>query len=567
MSHSILIVDDSVLIRTAVSKTLLEAGYAVLDASSAREALQILNSSPVALIITDQIMEHMSGSELCRTIRADGRYATLPIISLTSRSDEETIRSIYAAGVSDYIRKPFIAEELLARVRVQLERSTVLQELEQKVHARTHELADTNQALRSEMDEKAKLMESLVQARAAAERASLTKSRFLANISHELRTPLNGILGFSRLALECAPEGELASCLALIQSSSEGVLKVVNDVLEFAKLDIGAVELKIQPFDLYELLEDLRKFFSTDCAAQEKHLTMHHPPNLPRYVVGDELRIRQVFLNLVGNALKFTKDGSHIFVFLEFITTSGDQFELICRVSDHGTGIPQEHLSLIFEPFWQANSSDTRVIGGTGLGLATTAQLVQLMRGSITAASESGIGSTFQFKIPLQRSDTTRPSAGRVGTPKPLCSSIGTVLVVDDNPISQKLLLTLLRKRGITALAAANGEEAVRCVLSQPVAIVLMDCQMPVLDGYEATRQIRALSDATKRLVPIIAVTASALEGDQQRCLIAGMNALVPKPISPPLLFETISRLLHSNQADEAQQPTLHQQHTHHSNP
>ncbi|NDC38462.1 MAG: hybrid sensor histidine kinase/response regulator [Proteobacteria bacterium] len=540
----ILVVDDSATIRAAVSFALRQAGFAVLQARSGMEALTTLQGTEVSLVITDQIMDGMEGTELCKKIRADTRYASLPIISLTGLSDKEAIRSIYASGVSDYVRKPFIPEELLARVKVHLERYELLQELEQRVQERTTELAQTNTALRTEIQERKNAMVALEAAKEKAEQASLVKSRFLANMSHELRTPLNGVMGFSRLALECAPQGEMLSHLSLIRNSAESMLHVINDILEFSRLETGHTELQQRPFEPLALLKELEDFFSAECITQDKTLVCRAAGNIPSSLVGDPFRLKQIFIQLIGNALKFTPKGAGIVVSVEPLARHADTVTLACAVSDSGIGIPAEVLPRIFEPFTQADTSDTRQYGGTGLGLTTTAQLIRLMGGTIEVKSLVGIGSSFRFTVHFKTQDEAAHPTTEVFIVEDELQVDGCILVAEDNPVSQKLLLSLIQKRGLHGIAAANGAEAVKLVTETPIVAVLMDCQMPVLDGYEATRQIRALSDPLKRSIPIIAVTASALDGDVEKCLAAGMNALVPKPVSPTLLFETLGKLL-----------------------
>jgi len=371
--------------------------------------------------------------------------------------------------------------------------------------------------------------QELAEARDAALAASRAKERFLANMSHELRTPLSGLLGGLELMRDVGPGDEQRRLLEVASRSGEALLAVINDVLDHSKIEAGKLTLQAEPFRVDEVLAEAISLFTASAARKGLTLRADCDPAIEGcWVEGDPMRLRQVVLNLVGNALKFT-DRGHVELRLRVTEAAGARLGMCLDVEDSGIGIDAAAQAQLFEPFVQADSSDGRVRAGTGLGLAISRQLVQLMGGEISLRSEPGRGSTFSFTLQLPRAKP--PSAVVPPSLQPLPALAGRVLLVEDNPVVRLVAVTMLQQCGVQVHECQDGAEAVALLRHTAVDLVLMDCQMPVLDGFAATAQIRVQEAAHgMRRTPIVALTANALEGDADRCRAAGMDGYVTKP-------------------------------------
>ncbi|MES2919740.1 MAG: ATP-binding protein [Pseudomonadota bacterium] len=387
-------------------------------------------------------------------------------------------------------------------------------------------------------------------AKRAAEEANQAKSAFLATMSHEIRTPLNGLIGFAGLLLDGPLSDEQRRFAELVRQSGESLLHLMNDFLDFSKIEAGYLELEPVVFDPQHEVEQALDLVQP--TARRKGLVLRHRVQAPAQLCGDAGRLRQILLNLLGNAVKFTLAGE-VVVTCETLSGPGGEAEatapgrptpgpgapgatvwLQFTVRDTGIGIDAATQAKLFQPFIQADVSTTRRFGGTGLGLAICRRLTQAMGGSIELVSEVGQGSTFTVRLPFERlpehasaASGTRPASAGHAAALPI---EGRILVAEDNPVSQLMAVEMLKRLGCRADVVGNGEEAVQALQHLPYDLVLMDCDMPVLDGFDATRRLRQ-QEAPGRRVPVIAMTASALKGDREKCLAAGMDDFLPKPV------------------------------------
>jgi signal transduction histidine kinase/ActR/RegA family two-component response regulator len=373
-------------------------------------------------------------------------------------------------------------------------------------------------------------------AQKAAEKANAAKSEFLANMSHEIRTPLSGVIGMARLVLDGSITEDRRQDIETIENSAESLLAIVNDVLDLSKIEAGQLRLEHEAFDLERAIRLVIDLLRPRLKEKGLGFNLSYDEHVPRWIWGDETRVRQIVLNLVGNAVKFTDQGA----VLVSVRSSGKS-RLLIEVADTGIGIPEAQRDRLFQKFSQADTSMTRRYGGTGLGLVISKELAELMGGQIGFNSRAGEGSTFWVAIPAEPA-----SEPAVEPPHSTLSAYtalgrGKVLVVEDNAVNQRVLLRSLQKLGLEVDVASNGSEAVARSRTSSYDLVFMDCQMPEMDGYEATARIRAAERNGKR-TPIVALTAHAMPGDRARCEAAGMDDYLSKPVDLGALEHVLRR-------------------------
>ncbi|MBW6521383.1 MAG: response regulator [Desulfoarculaceae bacterium] len=515
-AHTILLIDDNTNTRTPLVTVLEQAHYTIALGSSAEEAMRLLHTLTPDIILLDVMMPGMNGFSFCRRLKKDQRYQDIPVIFLTSLSQQKDIVKGFDAGGQDYIVKPFNQQELLARVRT---------------HIHLHDTLLENKRL----------------SRLALD-ASRSKSEFLASMSHEIRTPLNSIIGMAEVLAETVLSEEQHAFVHIFRSAGENLLEIINDILDLSKIEAGQTELESIDFDLPTLLESITALVSLRADEQETSVHTHIDSDIPFYLQGDPTRLRQILLNLVGNAVKFTRQGQ-VEIKVSIQSQPGPGQELLFSIKDNGIGIPDDKQQLIFDSFTQADSLTTRKYGGTGLGLTICQKLLNIMGGHIWLTSQPGKGSTFFFTIPFAPATSPRPEIDTNTRLQPArCEWLqpARILLVDDNKDNRNLIRLYLRSTPFTLKTAVNGQEAVKAFCSSPCDLILMDIEMPIMDGYEATQKIRQWEQGQQRNpVPIIALTAHAFIRFKKKCLDAGCSDFLTKPVKKSKLIETIGIHLH----------------------
>jgi signal transduction histidine kinase len=517
----VLIVDDSPD-NLQMLMEILKADYAVVVATTGEKALQLAQRLPPPdLIILDVIMPGMDGYEVCIQLKQDPQTQGIPVIFVTALSEAGHESKGFELGAVDYIIKPFSPPVVKARLKSHLTMQQLYNELQQK-----------NQEL---------------------SRATRLKDEFLANMSHELRTPLNAVLGMTEALQEGAfglvNEKQLKA-LGTVESSANHLLSLINDILDVAKIEAGKITLDYGATSIKALCQSVLAFIKQPALKKNIQLQTEIPPHLPD-IWADEIRLRQVLLNLLTNAVKFTPEDGTVTLAVSVVSPDNEApAYLRFAITDTGIGIAPEHITKLFKPFIQIDSALNRKYNGTGLGLALVKQIVELHGGHVGLTSEPGVGSCFTVDLPYEPQSGTPAQAFSLApevkgppdetNPSPAVAAL--ILLVEDEPANVLTVSSYLEVKGYRLVCAKNGQEAIDLALAHHPHLILMDVQMPEMDGLEAMRQIR--QQESLRATPIIALTALAVEGDRERCLAAGANEYLSKPVRLKQLEKAIQALL-----------------------
>jgi signal transduction histidine kinase len=504
--HRILVVDDEPVNIQVLSNLLTMRNYSVSKAYSGTEALEMISRRSFDLVLLDVMMPKMSGYEVCRRLRESYALLELPILMLTAKNQIQDVVLGFQSGANDYVQQPFDKEELLARV------STLLE---------------------------------LKNATSEAMAANEAKSLFLANISHEVRTPLNAVIGLTDLLLKTPMNERQKDYTEKMHRASVTLQGLIDDILDFTKAEAGDMKLECVPFDLKKLFDDLLVFFQGQNADSGIALDIRLDPSLPSGLMGDPLRLQQVFINLVDNAYKFTEKGT---VTVRAAVSALDETGAVIdfAVDDTGIGMSPGQVENIFAAFNQADNSSTRKYGGIGIGLSITSQMVELMGGKISVKSEEGRGTTFSFSCKFALADKASPPEDSTEEENVMLDGM-RVLLVEDNEINTMIAVELLDAVGVKVTTAENGAEAIDQLAAarsassgsdKPFDLVLMDLQMPVMDGYEATKIIKGMPEY--RDIPIYALTAHAFPEEKERCFALGMSKHLTKPIDTEAFYAAL---------------------------
>jgi len=523
-NSKIIIVDDNAA-NLSVGRNLLKSIYEVFPAPSAAKLFNLLEKFIPDLILLDVNMPEMNGYEAIKILKADPRFSDIPVIFLTAKNDEESEMEGFDLGAADYVTKPFSGPLLLRRIASQL-----LLEQQKK------DLVESRAALQDYADN----LEIKVREKTAA------KTVFLANMSHELRTPMNSIVGFSELALDDSISQRTKGYLTRILDSSKWLLHIINDILDLTSFESGKIDFNIVPFDLYEIIDDCGTMFTPRATENGLMLNLYSDPSVKKNLLGDPARLRQILINLLSNAVKFTSTGVIDFL-MEVRNLTQSEVTVYFEVKDTGIGITPEQMEIIFDPFTQAESGNTRKYGGTGLGLTITKNVIERMGGNIHVESTPGTGSKFSFELTFDLEKTEDDVADHVtifGNRRPMFS--GEVLLCEDNIMNQQVACEFLAKVGLKTFLAENGKIGVERVKNRinnnekMFDIILMDVHMPVMDGIEATEEILELDSS----VPVIAMTANIMPDDVMLYKNGGMRECLGKPFVSHELWSCLMRYM-----------------------
>ncbi|NTS76167.1 response regulator [Catenovulum sp. SM1970] len=554
----LLLVDDEVEILNALERVFRRQGYELFTANSGLQALEVLKNKKIDIVISDVRMPNMSGPEFLH--QAYKHWPDTIRIVLTGQADmEDTLKLVNECNIFRYFNKPWQKEDLLSAVaqaaesrRLKLENQHLValteaqnQQLKELNQILSKEVATSHQELsitKEKLDDELQIEQELRQARETAERANQAKSRFLATMSHEIRSPLNAIIVMNDLLLESGLNPEQQKHAQMANQAGQMLLSLINDILDFSKIESDELVLNKQWFNLSALAKTAHSILHTQAELKGIELELDINPNVAGEFNGDEVRLKQIFINMLSNAIKFTEQG---YVRLNIYRENPNN-TLVIQIEDSGIGIAKEQQANIFREFVQAEEDTTRRFGGTGLGLSIVKRLIDLMGGAINLISTPNVGSTFIITVPLEYreikiSDTNTRSVTEQD--KALTFSPAKLLLVEDSPANVAVVEALLKRHPLELEIANNGQIAVDKATNTPYDVILMDLSMPVMDGITATKLIRKDAQANRN-TPIIAMTANAFTEDKIRCFKAGMNDYLAKPIDTKAFFNSLHKWL-----------------------
>jgi signal transduction histidine kinase len=492
---------------------------------SEKEAVEIINRSEFAIVLITIDHDETESFRIAENIRNDKKHDNLNILYIADNCCETyNGKEFLFSGAVDFIARPFIPGIIKGKIE-----SVINQYLQRK-------------QLEEELNQRRIIEEELKDAKRLEEEASVAKTEFLSTMSHEIRTPLNAIINTINLLISEEPRRDQLEDMKVLKFSAENLLQLINEILDYSKIDSGKIVFEEIDFNIRKLISGIKQSLQDGMMKNGNSLDFYTEEKVPNFIVGDPVRLAQVFFNLVGNALKFTEKGK-VSLTTEVLQEQDDIIELKFIISDTGIGIPKVKQKEIFEAFTQASTSTTREYGGTGLGLAITKMLVEKQGGRIEVKSKLKKGSTFSVYLKFKKSKNNQPEeltiSGEIRSLEGL-----KVLIVEDNEINQNIVSRLLTKWNAIIDTAENGRAAVQKVMKKQYNLVLMDLHMPVMSGYDAALKIRSLEGDYYKTLPILAVTASAFAEDKQKICASGMNGYIIKPFHPVELNSKISRFL-----------------------
>jgi signal transduction histidine kinase len=552
------VAEDEPSTRRLIGSLIRKWDFNVIECPDGESAwLEIEKISGPLLAVVDWMMPGISGVDLCRRIRALGkvRAGYIYTIMLTGKGERSDMVEAIERGIDAYLKKPLEKEDLRFAVNAgqRILKAAVMQhELALELEVKSQVLEALYQDLDLKVQERTKELDASMR---RAEAASKLKSEFLANMSHEIRTPLNGIVSYTDLLIDSELTEEQVSDVRIIKSSAHALKQIINDILDLSKVEAGQLSIDYSPFHLSSLLSETSDIVELMAMERKVELVIARDPCVPDELIGDNTRIQQILMNLLGNAVKFCHSGGGVLVWVDGAATDGG-FTLRISVTDSGIGIPEDRQKAVFEAFQQADGSTTRKYGGTGLGLTICKKLVHLMDGQLWLKSKPGVGSAFHFTVPCGAVGG-QPTLPHILTADSSVQALWgeiaplTLLLAEDHVVNRNALVRILESKGHTVITAGTGEEVLKVLRMEPVDIVLMDIQMPVMGGDKATKLIRESSSIWSQ-VPIIALTANAFESERTRLLELGMNAFVPKPIGQRELALALQEL--SKQRSESEE-------------
>ena len=511
---TIVVVDDIPANLTMVKKALAGV-YRVFPVPSSAKLFELLEHVRPDIILLDVLMPEINGYEAAKMLKSNDDYKDIPIIFLTGVIDVYNEIEGFAIGAVDYIHKPFEKELLLKRIK------THLSYLEHQ--------------------------EQLIREKENAQNSARAEREFLSAMSHEIRTPLNAIIGMLTIAKNSDDQDKISECINKAENASNLLMSIINDVLDMSKIEANKLEIAVTDFNMGKMVEEITNVVNIRAEAKNQVFNVIIDDDVPLYIQSDELRLSQVIVNLLTNAVKFTPDEGTITLRIRLFEESGEDITLLIEVQDTGIGISKEQQKRLFSSYVQADEHVARKYGGSGLGLTISKKIVEMLGGDIFIDSDSGRGSKFMFTVKAKKGSKEIDESKIQDSLSPreekqISLEDYSILIAEDVDINREIVQTYLEPTGLELDFAENGMEAVHLYCTNPgkYAMIFMDVQMPEMDGYEATRQIRAYKSDNAKSIPIIAMTANVFKEDVEKSVDAGMNAHIGKPIDANNMLELI---------------------------